>query len=128
MSFGFSVGDFIAGAQLAYTLCQSLSSAKGAAQDYRELLAELNVVHKVLLQVHQLRASNQLALATTNNLLFIVASATDAMESFFIAYESYDLSLTGDGSGNALKDVWMKGSWALQMPSRVSDYSNKLLK
>jgi hypothetical protein len=54
MSFGFSVGDFLAVAQLAYTLGKSLSYSKGASKEYQELITELNVVHKVLLQVDEL--------------------------------------------------------------------------
>jgi hypothetical protein len=119
MSFGFSVGDFITAAELAYKLCQSLSSTKGSAQEYRQLVLELNVVHKVLLQVSQLQATNHLALSTTNDLLFIVASASEAMDSFLVAYQSYDLSLRENGSGQPLKDMVKKGSWAFQMPKKV---------
>ena len=59
MSFGFSVGDFLAVAELAYKLGKALSDTKGAAKEYQELITELNVVHKVLLQVDDLRAANQ---------------------------------------------------------------------
>lgn len=54
MSFGFSVGDFISGASLAFKLYQSLSATKGSVKGYQELVTELNVVHKVLMQVDQL--------------------------------------------------------------------------
>lgn len=50
MSFGFSAGDFLSGAELAYKLAQSLSETEGAAQDHGELMLELHVVHKVLLR------------------------------------------------------------------------------
>jgi hypothetical protein len=122
MSFGFSVGDFIAGAELALTLYQSLSTAKGSAAEYRELIAELNVVHKVLVQVDQLRAANHFAQATIQDMLFIVASATSAMEAFLTNYESYGLSLREAGSGNIIKDVWKKGSWTFNMPARVRQH------
>jgi len=119
MSFGLSVGDFLTGAELAYKLVQCLSAAKSSASEYQELMVELNVVHKVLLQVDQLRAANQLAQATTNSLVFTVAYTIDAMDSFLAAYESYSVSLQRDGSGNVLKDTWKKGFWALKMPHRV---------
>jgi hypothetical protein len=119
MSFGFSVGDILSGATLAYRLYQSLSSTKGSAQEYRELIAELNVVHKVLMQVDQLRASNQLAQATLNAMLFIVNSASEAMETFILNNEGYGESLKAGGSGNVVKDGWRKGKWAYQMPAQV---------
>jgi hypothetical protein len=119
MPFGFSVRDILAGVGLAYNLYQALSDAKGSAQEYEELIAELNVVHKVLLQVEQLRASNQLAQVTLNAMLFIVNSANEAMESFLLNHEAYADSLKVGGSGNVLKDSVRKGKWAYKMPAQV---------
>jgi uncharacterized protein YlxW (UPF0749 family) len=76
-----------------------LSTTKESAHEYRELIAELNVVHKVLMQVEQLRASNQLAQATLNAMLFIVNSANEAMETFVINHKAYAESLKVGGSG-----------------------------
>ncbi|KAL3431279.1 hypothetical protein BDV09DRAFT_188560 [Aspergillus tetrazonus] len=70
MSFGFSVGDVIAGASLAYKLYQILSETRGASREYQSLMTKLLIVHKVLLQVEQLRAANQLAQSTLNAILF----------------------------------------------------------
>lgn len=122
MSFVFSVGDFVAGAQLAYTLGKALSDSKGAAREYQELIAELNVVHKVLLQVDELRSANQLAQATVNALLFTVNSVTVTMETFIEHFSSYQDSLNPGGSGNLAKDVYRKTKWAVGMPQKVSGH------
>jgi hypothetical protein len=119
MSFGFSVGDILGGASLAYQLCKALSETKGSARDYQQLIAELNVVHKVLIQVEQLRVSNQLAQATLNALLFTINTANEAMEVFLADHEKYRESLKQGGSGNMLKDSWRKGKWAFEMESEV---------
>jgi hypothetical protein len=119
MSFGFSVGDFIAGATLASRLYKALSVTKGSSKDYQHLIAELNVVHKVLVQVEQLRVTNQLAQATVNALLFIVNSANEAMEIFLADHKKYRKSLTPGGSGNVVVDTWRKGRWAFEMESEV---------
>lgn len=119
MSFGFSVGDFLAGASLAYKLFQSLSSATGSEKEYKDLIAELHVVHRVLLQVEDLRVSNELAQATLNSLLFITNSATEAMEAFIHNIEPYRASLNGSGSGNVARDTWRKSKWAFRMPDHV---------
>lgn len=124
MSFGFSVGDFLAGASLAYKLSQSLSSATGSQREYKDLIAELHVVHKVLLQVEDLRVSDELAQATLNSLLFIANSATEAMEAFIHDIEPYRTSLNGSGSGNAVRDFWMKGKWACHMPVQVRPFNS----
>ncbi|KAI1642247.1 uncharacterized protein F4817DRAFT_353380 [Daldinia loculata] len=126
MSFGFSVGDILAGAQLAYTLGKSLSDTKGASSDYQELISQLHVVHKVLIQVDQLRAANQLAQATINALLFTINSSNEAIEKFLTQYETYEESLRQGGSGKIFKDVYKKGKWATQMPDKVRDLKGTL--
>jgi hypothetical protein len=121
MSFGFSVGDFIAVAQLAHTLLKALSDSKGAAREYQDLVAELNVVHKVLIQVDELRAANQLAQSTVNALLFAVNSVNVSMETFLDQHSAYEGSLKRGGSGNLVKDVYRKSKWAVEMPQKASD-------
>jgi hypothetical protein len=108
MSFGFSVGDLLGGASLAYQLWKALSETKGSALDYQQLIAELNVVHKVLIQVEELSVSNQLAQATLNALLFTTNSANEAMKVFLADHEKYRETLKPGGSGNVLKDGWNK--------------------
>ncbi|PVH77975.1 hypothetical protein DL98DRAFT_534220 [Cadophora sp. DSE1049] len=111
MSFGFSVGDILGGAKLAYGLCQSLSATKGSAREYAKLIKELDAIHKVLLQVERLRESNQLRQETLNALLFTVNTANEAMEDFMIKCKAYEDSLRPGGSGGMWKDGWMKGKW-----------------
>ncbi|KAI1465809.1 uncharacterized protein F4812DRAFT_113077 [Daldinia caldariorum] len=126
MSFGFSVGDILAGAQLAYTLCKSLSEIQGASNDYQELIAQLNVVHKVLVHVDELRAANQLPPATVNALLFTINTTNEAIDTFLTQYETYEESLRRGGSGNMVIDVYKKGKWATQMPDKVRDLKGTL--
>lgn len=115
----------MAGANLAIQLFNALSDARGSAKEYRELIAELNVVHKVLLQVDQLQAANQLAQATVNALLFTVNAANETMISFLDQYHYYEESLRQGGSRNVVKDSFRKGKWAFQMPDQVSQHSSR---
>jgi hypothetical protein len=86
-----------------------LSDSKSSAQEYQELIAPLDVVHKVLLQVDQLCAAKQLAQATVIALLFTVNSANAAMERFIEQNVAYNKSLEPGGSGNSIKDLSRKG-------------------
>ncbi|KAL2836906.1 hypothetical protein BJX68DRAFT_273307 [Aspergillus pseudodeflectus] len=123
MSFGFSVGDILAGAGLAYRIYEALSETKGASKAYQRLSTDLLGVHKVLLQVGELQASNQLAQSTLNALLFLTTGINEAMESFMLELERYRESLaTKGGSGSLLKDTFYKGKWTIRMP----DEANKL--
>ncbi|KAF7167793.1 hypothetical protein CNMCM5623_000981 [Aspergillus felis] len=119
MSFGFSVGDFLAGANLAYTLYQSLSESNGAREQYVELINELNVVHKVLIQVDELRSQNRFAQATMNSISLLTSGMNEAMVSFLTTLDKYTECLRAEGSGNRLKDIIMKGKWVLSMPDEV---------
>lgn len=120
MSFGFSVGDFLAVAELAYQLSKALSDSTGATKQYQELVATLNVVHKVLLQVEELRAANQLAQATVNALLFTVNTTNVTIETFLDQHAAYNKSLKPGGSGNGVIDLFQKGKWAIHMPDKAS--------
>ena len=119
MSLGFSVGDIPGGATFAYSLCQSLSESKGSTHDYNQVFAELNIIYKVLPQVDQLRVLNQLAQATLNALSFITNSVNEAMETLLTNHEQYRKSLRPGGSGNVLKDTWLKGRWGYQTKTEV---------
>jgi hypothetical protein len=120
MSFGFSVGDFVGGAHLAYKLYNSFGTAKGSSKNYAEVISQLNIVHKVLLQVEQLRSSNQLTQSTLNALFFVANTTNEAMHVFLKHIESYQESLRPGGSGNVIKDGFKKVKWACMMPSQVS--------
>lgn len=69
MSFGFGVGDFIAGAQLASKLCEILSDSGESVQEYQELITKLSAVQSVLDRVKELCTTRQPPQATTNALL-----------------------------------------------------------
>lgn len=120
MSFGFSVGDFLAVAQLAYTLGKALSDSKGAVKEYGDLITELNIVHRVLLHINDLRAANQIAKATMNALLFTVNSTNVTMETFLEEHKEYEKSLRPESSKNLVKNIYKKGKWATEMPDKVS--------
>ncbi|KXS95844.1 hypothetical protein AC578_1195 [Pseudocercospora eumusae] len=54
MSFGFSVGDFVAALELVGTVVASLRESGGAKSQFRELLQELYTLETALLKVKQL--------------------------------------------------------------------------
>ena len=127
MSFGFSVGDFVAAAQLAHKLGTALSDSKGSSPEYRQLAAQLNIVHKVLLQVEQMRASNQLEDTTIHAILFVVGCANEEMDGFLIRNGKYGESFKKGGSGNMVVDGVRKISWNSNMAGEVRKLKDSLL-
>lgn len=124
MSFSFSIGDFLAGAALAYNIY--ISDLDGSSKQYRELITSLNIVHKVFMQVEQIRISSTLAQPTLNALLFTVNSANECMVSFLTEYEKYADSLKERGSGNAITATLGKSNGICQECRRRSKISERL--
>jgi hypothetical protein len=82
MSFGYSLGDFIAAANLSYQLIRVLSETKGACLEYQEAMMELGAMQQAFLQVSQMKHSDLLPRATTNSASHIVMSAIDIIADF----------------------------------------------
>ena len=58
MSFGYSVGDFIAGANLTYRLIRAFSETQGASHEYEEAIGELASLQQTFLQIGQAQPSS----------------------------------------------------------------------
>ena len=120
MSFGFSVGDFVAAAGLAYKLVVALSESSGSSMEYQQLIQDLGCVHRTLVQVEQMQEAKQLSQSTMNALRHQVAAARAPMEVFLAKTEKYRQSLSiGSSSGSKFKDSWRKIGWSLHKPAEV---------
>jgi hypothetical protein len=120
MSFGFSAGDFVAAANLAYKLVLALSESSGSSMEYQQLIQDLSCVHRTLLQVEQMKEACQLNQSTINALKHQVDSAKVPMEVFLEKTEKYRRSLSGGGgTGSSVKDSWRKMGWSLQKKDDV---------
>jgi hypothetical protein len=113
MSFGYSVGDFIAGANLSYRLVRALSETKGAFVEYQEAIAELGSMQQAFLQVSQMRPSDNLSLATVNAASYIVLSSLKLIGNFLEKTEKYRERLSGRARGGTISDSWQKVGWSL---------------
>jgi hypothetical protein len=54
MSFGFSVGDFLAVAKLIASITTSLKATGGSSSDYQELVRELTLLQRALTDIEHL--------------------------------------------------------------------------
>ena len=55
MSFGYSVGDVLAGANLSYRLLRVMMDSKGASGEYRDAILELGAMQQAFMQVSQMK-------------------------------------------------------------------------
>ncbi|KAI0154207.1 hypothetical protein GGR57DRAFT_492264 [Xylariaceae sp. FL1272] len=99
MSFGFGVGDFIAGANLAHKLIRVMTESRGASIEYQEALAELCGIQQVFIQITQLSRNDILPKSTLNALAQIIMPSMAIIADFL------------DRGG--LESSWCKVGWAL---------------
>jgi hypothetical protein len=96
MSFGFSIGDLIAGQQIMSKITFSLKEITGAGAEYQELIGEIESLSAALLHVEQLAAGR----APPPNLISIkdaVLSCGKPLEEFYANLRTYEKSV-GDRS------------------------------
>ena len=122
MSFGFSVGDFVAAASLAAKLIQALSKTRGSSAEYQALIQDLDGVHQTFLQLEQMRATNLLAQATINALSHLTSSSVELMQQFLNDIDKYRTSLQQGGSTSAVRDAWRKVEWSVSKPASVRKF------
>jgi hypothetical protein len=113
MSFGYSVGDFIAGANLSYQLVKALSDSQGASIEYQEAIAEVGSLQQMFLTVSQMRPNRTLCQATINSAQVIVMSSMTLIGAFLDKTRVYRERLCGRGRGSMLSDSWQKMGWVM---------------
>ena len=110
MSFGFSVGDFIAISGLIRTLVDALDSDTGSRAQYSRLSDELKSLQSALLAVQDLvqkpRRDGKSYVSTINAITYEMKCCRKVMEDFNADMEKYRESLCHGGSRRKVKDVW----------------------
>jgi hypothetical protein len=112
MSFGFSVGDFIAALEVISTVINALRESGESGPQYRELVSQLYSLETALLQVKQMeleeeQRSEYIALRQS------AAQCQRTVDAFWTKVLSYQKHLRTDGSTSRLKDDWMRIKWAM---------------
>lgn len=119
MSFGFSVGDLLAGANLAYRLIHALSETRGARMEYQEVIHELGCIQQTFLHVEHMNSSNIFCQANLNAISYIMNSSIDVMARFLEQTEKYRQSLSGNGGQSLAIESWRKIGWSLFKKGRT---------
>ena len=111
MSFGYSVGDFISGANLTYQVIHALSSSTGTCIEYQEAINELGCMQQTFLQVGHLKQSQSLCPATINAVSHLVISSVEIIGKFLERTKLYQRRLSDNRGGMA--GSWQKVGWTL---------------
>ena len=113
MSFGYSVSDCIAGANLTYRLIEALRETKGSSHEFQQAMTELGSLQQMFLTVGQMRASPSLDIATINAASVIVLSSMELIGNFLERTKAYRKRLSNDSAPAGVSNSWQKIGWAL---------------
>ncbi|RDW70971.1 hypothetical protein BP6252_07534 [Coleophoma cylindrospora] len=126
MSFGYSFGDFVAGANISYRLLRILADSKGASIEYQEVIAELGTIQQTFMQVGYMTQNKNFSQATTNAASHIILSAIELIGKFLAKTQRYRESLCGGGNGNAVSNSWQKVGWVMFKSEELSELRDAL--
>ncbi|PUU76604.1 hypothetical protein B9Z19DRAFT_989762 [Tuber borchii] len=117
MSFGFSVGDFIAISGLIRTLVDALDSNTGSRAQYSRLSDELKSLHSAFLAVEgvvqKLRRDEKSHASTINAITYEIGCCRKLILGFTADTEKYRKSLRHSGSSRKAMDTWRKISYKI---------------
>lgn len=124
ITFG-SVGDIIAVCLLIKDLVKTLDDSRGSSAEYQEIIRELWILERALLEVEMLSRTcdNTVEL---NALCATARRASDecrrSIEVFLEKVRGYEEALRNGGSGNAFRDVSKKIKWQISQKDDLTRF------
>jgi hypothetical protein len=119
MSFGFSVGDFIAAANLIVQVVSALREAGGSASQYQHLKLKLEILSRSFEDVNRLEPAEGLQ-ATVEIIKTTALSCQLPLLEFLENIKKNDKSLGLGQSGGVMKDVFVKVNWQTSKKSEAA--------
>ena len=107
MSFGFSVGDFVAGLSLLKSLIDALDGTYGAKAEYRGLIAQLYSLERALVAIKEIEV--QEASREYDATQQAVRGCRECIDRFILKIASYQSLTAGKSS---IIDQVRKITWA----------------
>jgi hypothetical protein len=124
MSFGFSVGDFLAVGKLITDITNSLREAGGSKSEYQELLRELESLNHALKHLDNLPTNG--ASANLESIKYASLSCRRPLEQFLRKIEKYEKALGIWGGANPIKKTADKLRWAFGEKDEVTKLQSYL--
>ena len=119
MSFGFSVGDFIAFGKLVNDITNCLQSVRGPKSEYQELLRELKTLLVVLQHLDKLHSKISTP-AKIDSIKYAALSCRYPLEEFLAKIQHFDASLGVQGRASTFKSTRNKVRWTFGHKDEVS--------
>lgn len=120
MSFGFSIGDFLAVGKLVADIVSSLKDSGGSRAEYQDLVRELECLEAALIHLDKLTKTE--ASRDLDSIKYAALSCRRPLEEFLARIRKYDRSLGAQSKPNPIKGVIDK----IKFPLDHSDEIRKL--
>ncbi|KAF5685305.1 hypothetical protein FDENT_6299 [Fusarium denticulatum] len=128
-AFGFSAGDFVSAVNLIVDITKALKNTGGAAGDYLQVLADLNLLKDVLSHLQQQqtgttrqRSSNPFAEHARKQADLTLST----LANFLDLISKFDASLGPQRSSAWYRGVGRKAQWALVYSKHVDDLRSRI--
>lgn len=123
--FGFSVGDFVSGINLIRELIKALEDSAGSSAEYRDLIKQLYILERALLEVKHLgidesQQSQGIALRQA------ATQCQQVIDEFLQKIRKFQPALRTGGSTSSWKDGLRKVEWALYKKEDVQNFRAQL--
>lgn len=129
MSFGFSVGDFLAVGKLIAEIVASFSDAHGAKSDCEELLRELTSLDQSLRRLDQLQVSDPALAKSLEAIKYAALSCRRPLEDFLESMKRYEdtLGINSRGRSSWVKSSADKVRWSLGKKEEIAKLQGYLI-
>ncbi|KAK4663956.1 uncharacterized protein QC763_501395 [Podospora pseudopauciseta] len=126
MSSGYSVGDFVAGAEMAQKLHILVKTSADTPSEYEAAMKELVLTQQAFITVSQL-SQNQVFLPrnTISAASFLISSSLDTISKFLKRTESLKKSLSSNGPPT-IRDSGCRIGWELYGKDELRELREKL--
>lgn len=121
MSFGFSIGDFIAVGKLVADIISILKDAEGSGREYQELVRELENLARLLHHIDRLPSSGTPS-SVIDTLKSNVSSCKIPLEQIHARIKKYEQSLGSGSHGQGWKAAKEKIQWRMCEPKELQRY------
>jgi hypothetical protein len=120
MSFGFSVGDFVAAGMLIRDIVNSLQDVGGAKSEYQELIRELCSLEKALQHLDKLQSDSSTQDRTIQSIKYAALLCRQPLEQFLVKIKKFESPLGVWAKGQTSKGFVRKVQWSLGMKNEIA--------
>lgn len=118
MSFGFSVGDFIAVGSLVTDIVSSLREASGSKSEYQEILRELEGLKHALSYLDKLQSVDACS-TSIDSIKYAALSCRRPLEQFLNKIKKYDNALGVWSKAGTIRSAADKLKWAYTQKDEI---------